>query len=122
MIGDVNMFNRPVEGLSAVVDLNAREVVEILDDGVIPVSEAPGAIDEASIESDRAPLNPVVLQQPNGSNVSVRGHVVEWDNWTLHYRLEERSGLVVSTVGYRDGDTVRGAGNDVTKSLRHIGF
>ena len=105
--GDGNMFNRPIEGLSAVVDLNAREVVSILDEGVIPISDAPAAIDEPSIVSDRAALRPVVLERPNGSNFTVRGHVVEWDNWTLHYRLEKRSGLVVSTVGYRDGDNVR---------------
>ena len=53
VVGNVNMFTRPIEGLAAVVDLNTREVVEILDEGVIPVSGAPAAVDEASVVSDR---------------------------------------------------------------------
>ena len=105
--GDVSPFNRPIEGLWAVVDLNTRAVLEIHDEAVIPVSDAPAALDEASISSDRAALKPVVLHQPNGSNFTIRGHVIEWDNWTVHYRIEKRSGLVVSTVTYRDGDEVR---------------
>ncbi len=88
VIGDASPFNRPIEGLWAVVDLNAREVVEMFDEGVIPVSDAPAGIDAASVRSNRAQLRPVVLHQPNGSNIVVRGHLVEWDNWTLHYRME----------------------------------
>ena len=107
VIGDASPFNRPIEGLWAVVDMNTREVVEIFDEDVIPVSDAPAAIDAASVRSNRARLLPVVLHQPNGSNITVRGHVVEWDNWTLHYRMEKRSGLVVSTVSYRDGNNQR---------------
>ena len=106
-LGDVSLFNRPIEGLWAVVDLNAREVVEIVDEAVIPVSDAAAATDEGSINSDREALRPVVLDQPGGANFIVRGHVIEWDNWTLHYRMEKRSGLVVSTVTYRDGDQIR---------------
>lgn len=107
LIGDVSIFNRPIEGLGAVVDLNTHEVVEIIDQGEIPVSEAPATTDEASLKSDRAPLKPVVLHQPNGSNFTIQGNVLEWDNWKLHYRLEKRSGLVVSTVSYRDRGKMR---------------
>lgn len=106
-LSDVSLFHRPIEGLWAVVDLNSREVVEIVDEAVIPVSDAPAALDEASIVSNRAHLKPVVLNQSDGVNFEIRGHVVEWDNWSLHYRMEKRSGLVISTVGYRDGDVVR---------------
>ena len=102
VLGDVSNFTRPIEGLGAIVDLNTREVVEIIDQAVIEVSEAPAAVDEASIVSDRVPLKPVVLHQPDGSNFTINGHVLEWDNWKLHYRLEKRSGLVVSTVSYHD--------------------
>lgn len=107
LLSDVSPHNRPIEGLWAVVDVNTREVLEIHDEAVIPVSSAPAGLNEASIVSDRAQLKPVVLHQPNGSNFTVRGHVVEWDNWSLHYRIEKRSGLVVSTVTYRDDDEVR---------------
>ena len=106
-LADVSPFNRPIEGLWAIVDLDTRNVVDIVDEAVIPVSDAPAALDGPSIASDRPPLKPVMLHQPNGTNVTLRGHVVEWDNWTFHYRMEKRSGLVISTVSYRDGNTDR---------------
>ena len=40
LVGDVSNFTRPIEGLGAVVDLNTREVIQIIDQGEIPVSEA----------------------------------------------------------------------------------
>ncbi|MDH3734517.1 MAG: tyramine oxidase [Gemmatimonadota bacterium] len=102
-----SMFNRPIEGLWAVVDLNAGEVVEIFDEGVIPVSEAPGGLRPASIGRSRAALEPVVQSQPNGANFSIDGHVVSWDNWTFHYRMEKRSGLVISDASVREGEVER---------------
>lgn len=103
----VSPFTRPIEGLWALVDLNARTVVELHDEGVIPVSTAPARIDDSSVASKRAALKPVPLSQPAGSNVRLRGHQLQWDNWRLHFRMEKRSGLVVSTVTYRDGDRER---------------
>ncbi len=105
--GGGSPFTRPIEGLWAIVDLNAHEVVEIHDDAVIPVTDAPAATDEQSVASKRTALNPVRMVTPNGSNVTLHGHVLEWDNWSLHYRMEKRSGLVISTVRYHDGDRER---------------
>jgi len=108
LITDENsLFNRPIEGLWAVVDLNAREVIEIVDEGVIPISDAPGGIDESAIGRPREALEPVVLHQPNGANFSISGHMVEWDNWSFHQRLDKRSGLVISDVRVREGDVER---------------
>mgnify|MGYP001023513026 CR=1 FL=1 len=50
----------------------------------------------------RQQLKPILVAQPEGSNVQLRGHVLEWDNWRMHFRMEKRSGLVVSTVKYHD--------------------
>ncbi len=104
---DNSLFNRPIEGLWAVVDLNTREVVEIVDEGEIPISEAPGGLGSSSIGAPRAALEPVVLHQPNGTNFDIIGHVVEWDNWAFHYRMDKRSGLVISDVSVREGDVER---------------
>ena len=98
---DANYWSRPIEGLWAVVDINTREMIEMHDDAVIPVAEH-GGYDDAGIGVTRAPLLPVILRQPNGSNFTIRGHTVEWDNWTLHARMDKRSGLVISDVAYHE--------------------
>ena len=39
--GSNNYWGRPIEGLIAVVDLNARQLVKLIDTGVVPVPTAP---------------------------------------------------------------------------------
>jgi primary-amine oxidase len=104
---DANFWSRPIEGLGAVVDLNSGEVIEIYDGAIIPVPDVVGGYDEASVGATRAALDPVLIHQPNGANFTIRGHVIEWDNWTFHYRMDKRSGLVVSDVSYREHDVER---------------
>lgn len=103
----VNLFSRPIEGLYAIVDVNNNEIVEMIDTGVVPISQDPGSYDETSVGTLREPLKPVVLHQPNGYNFSIDGHVIEWQNWRIHERLDKRSGLVVSNVTYQDGEDTR---------------
>ncbi len=102
--GEGSRFTRPIEGLWAVVDVNSREVIELVDDGIIPLAENSAA---TLVRTNRQALNETVLYQPDGANFTVNGHLVKWDNWTLHYRLEKRSGLVVSDITYRDGERER---------------
>ena len=104
---DANHWSRPIEGLWAVVDLNSDEVIEIHDEAIIPVSDNVGGYDQASIGATRAALDPVLIHQPNGANFTIRGHMIEWDNWTFHYRMDKRSGLVVSDVTYHESDVER---------------
>ena len=103
----VNLFSRPIEGLYAIVDVNRNEIVEMIDTGVVPISQDPGSFDEASVGKLREPLHPVVLHQPNGYNFSIEGHVIDWQNWHVHERMDKRSGLVISNVSYQDGDQTR---------------
>ncbi len=102
--GEGSLFTRPIEGISAIVDLNTKEVIELIDTGIIPIPNNPAA---TTITTNRKALNKTVIHQPEGANFSVNGHVVKWDNWTLHYRMEKRSGLVISDVTYLDGDRER---------------
>ena len=103
----VNLFSRPIEGLYAIVDVNHNEIVEMIDTGVVPISNDPGSFDEASVGTLREPLKPVVLYQPNGYNFSINGHIIDWEKWHIHERLDKRSGLVISDVTYQDGDNTR---------------
>ena len=103
----VDFYARPLEGLVALVDLNARKVLEIRDTGVYPVSEDDGAFDEASQPSLRPQPKPLVISQPQGPDFEVRGHEVRWQKWRFHFAVHPREGVVLHQVSYDDGGKTR---------------
>ena len=105
--GTSNVWARPIEGLLAVVDLDANKVVRLIDTGPVPVSREPGRFDEASQRALRPALKPVVNEAPAGPNFALDGNTVHWNNWSFHYRMDPRAGLILSLVRYRDGDRER---------------
>jgi primary-amine oxidase len=100
--GTKNVWSRPVEGLLAVVDLDERRVIRLVDTGPVPVSGETHAFQG----SPAKPMRPVneALQD---AHVTVEGGLTQWRRWSFHYRLDRRGGLIVSLVRYRDGDRDR---------------
>jgi len=103
-----NPFYRPIEGVVALVDPNARKVVRIEDTGVIaPVNKGmEGELDAENIAQTtpdglRPALKPIVYSQPEGSSVVSNGNEVSWDNWTFHYTMHTREGLVLHDMRYK---------------------
>ena len=105
--GTKNFWGRPIEGLIAVVDHHKREVVKLIDTGVVPVPKAPVDFDENSVGKLREPAHPISIEQPQGPSFKVDGHVVSWQKWQFHFRIDPRLGLVLSTVRYNDGGKLR---------------
>jgi primary-amine oxidase len=105
--GSNNYWGRPIEGLIAVVDLNTRELVKLIDTGVVPVPTAPADFDENSVGSLREPPNPISIEQSEGPSFKVTGHMVEWQKWQFHFRMDPRVGAVVSLVRYDDNGNLR---------------
>lgn len=105
--GSDNYWGRPIEGLIAVVDLNARELVKLIDTGVVPVPTAPADFDQNSVGSLREPPNPISIEQSEGPSFKVAGHVVDWQKWQFHFRMDPRVGSVVSLVRYNDTGNLR---------------
>lgn len=101
-----DVFANPVEGLVATVDLDAREVLDVSDFGVVPVPGGNSELDPASTGPLR-PLKPVVQSATDGGNISLDGSMVRWQNWSFHVRWELREGVVVSLVNYLDGGRPR---------------
>lgn len=91
----------PVEGLSAVVELTSQNVLDIRDEGPIPVPAEP------QLPSPRAPLQPFFAVQPRGPSFKLDGHALTWDRWRLRYSFQPREGLVLHLVEWRDGTTWR---------------
>jgi primary-amine oxidase len=102
-----NGYARPVEGLVAVVDLATAEVIELVDREVVPVPEAAGNYDPASVGEQRSGLRPLVITQPEGPSFEVEGSEIRWQRWRLLVSVHPIEGVVLHTVGYEDGGRVR---------------
>jgi primary-amine oxidase len=92
-----NLFGWPIEGLSALVDLRAREVVRVVDDGVVPVNDGNHNFTGDSASEAR----------PDTTHFRVAGHEVSWGNWRFHVRLDGRVGSVVSLARWDDAGRIR---------------
>lgn len=106
-----NFYAKPIEGLYAVVDLNADEVVEVFDSGVLPLPEDPWGYTEAEVEERLGALrpraNPARLSQPGGSNITIENGLISWDIWRFRARVDKRPGLVLSNIDVKDGERWR---------------
>ncbi|MGE5100486.1 MAG: primary-amine oxidase [Deltaproteobacteria bacterium] len=106
-----NEMARPVEGLVALVDLSARRVVQVDDQGVVPVPDAAGERDAWR------PLPPPTTSEPSplpwsmvpraAAGPRIDGHAISWRRWRLHAALRPREGLVLYGIGFDDGTRVR---------------
>lgn len=104
----INLFARPIEGVQAIIDLDERRVIEVIDTGVVPLSPDSHNFDEGTVAAQfglRPRLKPIRITQPEGSNFSITGNIVEWQKWRFHLRFDRRPGTVISLVTY-DGRSV----------------
>ena len=102
-----NGYARPIEGLSALVDLNKMEVMRIDDYGVVPLPPNPGNYAAEFVGEFRQDLKPLEITQPEGPSFTVDGHVVSWQKWHLRIGFTPREGLVLYNVGYEDQGRIR---------------
>lgn len=106
-------FGRPIEGLMAVVDAGNREVLSVVDLGVVPLPPLSTGLQYDDTQGYREPARPVEITTPLGSNIAIAGSMVHWDNWNFHVRVDQRVGPVVSLVSYDD----RGSSRDILYQL-----
>ncbi len=102
-----NGYARPIEGVTAVVDLNNMEVVRVDDYGVMPLPPEPGNYGAEFVGKFREDLKPLEITQPDGPSFQVDGWKVTWQKWHLRVGFTPREGLVIHTVGYEDQGRVR---------------
>lgn len=74
----VNLYVRPLEGITVVVDLDDLEIVEYEDRLVVPVPAAAGT-DYRALKQ-RPPFGPqavpVMVVQPEGTGFQIDGHMI----------------------------------------------
>jgi primary-amine oxidase len=106
-----NAYARPIEGVVAVVDINAGRVLRLVDTGVIPVRKQADDYDTATARARegklRDPLKPLMITQPNGASFTLNGHEVRWQRWRFRFAVLPREGLVLYDVGFEDHGRVR---------------
>ncbi|KAK8916900.1 Primary amine oxidase [Platanthera zijinensis] len=105
--GTANFYMRPIEGLTVLVDMDTKEVVQINDEGGdIPIPKSTGTdyrYEAAGGNEMARPLRPISIEQPEGPSFDVvDGHRVRWAGWEFHLKADARAGLVVSSAGVAD--------------------
>ncbi|KAF3448407.1 hypothetical protein FNV43_RR09120 [Rhamnella rubrinervis] len=105
-----NFYMRPIEGLTVLVDLDTKQVVEISDKGRnIPIAKAANTdyrFSAMEFNKVKALVNPISLEQPKGPSFTVEdNHLVKWANWEFHLKPDARAGVIISRAQFRDPDT-----------------
>jgi primary-amine oxidase len=91
--GAETSWSRPIEGLSAVVDLDAGQVTRLVDTGPVPVPTDRSRLPE----TPRAPP-----ASSAGHDFTIDGSGVNWGAWSFRFRLDPRAGLILSLLRYAD--------------------
>ncbi|HJU65014.1 MAG TPA: primary-amine oxidase [Gemmatimonadaceae bacterium] len=102
----INFYGRPIEGVVALVDMNAGRVVEVEDTGIVPIAPPGQELDEESTGRREAP-KPLSITQPGGVSFEIDGQQIRWQKWSFRYSMHPREGLVLHTIGYEDGARIR---------------
>jgi primary-amine oxidase len=101
-----NIWGRPIEGLHTVVDLDEAKVLRLVDTGPVPLSRETHSF-EGTQSGLARPLADALTRSGMVLDGDATGRLVQWKNWSFHYRMDRRAGLIVSLVRYRDGDRDR---------------
>jgi primary-amine oxidase len=104
----INEFSPFLDGLSAVVDLFAGQVVRLDDKPGVPRAAVPHDIFDRKVRGVAAPAAPPAPHsRAMRRGFSVERNVIRWRNWQLRYGFNLREGLVLHQVGYDDMGTRR---------------
>jgi primary-amine oxidase len=93
-----NFYAHPIEGLNAVVDLKTQEVIRVDDYGVTPVPQTQSNYERDLVKTERKPLKPINITQPEGVNFKVQGRRVTWDKWSMVVGFNARESLTFHDV------------------------
>ena len=95
-----NFYAHPIEGLNAVVDLSTAEIIRVDDYGVSPIPMGEANYEAQLVRSDRKPLKPIDIQQPQGVEFTLNGRHLTWDRWSFVIGFNAREALTFHDVQY----------------------
>ncbi|TKA12149.1 primary-amine oxidase [Actinacidiphila oryziradicis] len=100
----------PVDGVTVIVDVVTREVLDVLDHTDLPVPEEDGNFHDPDWvgAAPRAGLKPIEITQPQGPSFTIdEDGVLRWLGWSLQVGFDQREGLVLHNVHIDDAGTPR---------------
>ena len=103
---DANFYAHPIDGLHAIVDIDAQEVVAIEEGQQIPIPQTPAPY-RASQTGANLTLKELVIHQPDGASFNVEGWKITWERWSFRIGFDQREGLVIHEVSFNDEGRVR---------------
>ncbi len=102
-----NGYARPIEGLIVHFDLGRKEVIEVIDHGIVTLPTEHGRYFAADSEPLRTDLKPIEITQPEGPSFTVDGNFVQWQKWSVRLTFDPYEGLVLHQVSYNDAGRER---------------
>ncbi|CAJ2634497.1 unnamed protein product [Trifolium pratense] len=100
----VNIYVRPISGLTIVVDLGTLKIVEYHDREIETVPTAEKT--EYQVSKQSPPFGPkqhsLTIHQPQGPGFQINGNSVSWANWKFHIGFDVRAGIVISLASIYD--------------------
>jgi len=106
-----NPYAHHVTGLHPVVDLNSMQLLELEDTiGDEAPAGQPAVMGEylpALIPVPLRQVKPLRVSQPEGVGFTLEGRRLSWQNWQLRIGFNQREGLVLHQLAFRDGGRLR---------------
>ncbi len=102
-----NGYARPLESLTAIVDLNRMAVVRLEEGEPVALPPESGNYSRKYIRNYRRDVRPLAIEQPEGPSFEVEGNVIRWQKWSVRIGFTPREGLVLHQVTYDDDGRVR---------------
>lgn len=94
--GSVNVFARPIEGITMVVDVDKMQITKYTDRRRHPLPKAEGT----DFRSPKSKPDSIICNVTN--RFTIDGHKVRWANWVFHVSFDARAGVVISTASIYD--------------------
>lgn len=95
--GSVNVFVRPIEGITLLVDVDAMKITMYTDRFTAPVPKAEGT----DFQSPKGEPNSTTYNKTK-PGFTIDGHQVRWANWVFHVGFDARAGVTISTASIFD--------------------
>ncbi|KAF3457151.1 hypothetical protein FNV43_RR01808 [Rhamnella rubrinervis] len=96
--GTVNVFARPIEGITLFVDVDLMRITTYTDRLRVPIPKPQGT-DFRTPKTDSK--SEFCMKTETG--FSIQGHKVRWENWEFHVGFNARAGVIISTASVFDG-------------------
>lgn len=96
--GSVNIWARPIEGITMLVDVDSMKITMYRDRYRVPLPKAEGTNIEVSEKRRKISAS---YNISNGG-FTIEGNEVKWGNWVFHVGFNARAGMIISTASIFD--------------------